>query len=561
MDITPSDTTDTTTQERTELLREQEKEPEKGWCSRTVSDLPTILLDIVLSIPFYYVMVFLEWPKGSTKYVFGSLLVLMILYRLGRAYIKIGVDPNLAGEPEVPYTVGVIKSNDKTMFLVATIHISPRAPEDVIKVIDTVSPDVVMIELDDERLDKMRSPDQPQDNTPKQEDLQEITIELQGGEAPETMKIYAQRAVWNAEQAGEAVDGPLVFDKANEYGLMETRPEQQSGYMSLVKRGSANGEFAPFALKAHLAARSGAGAVLIVNNKESLPMSRIGASVSVVQDMKVACYSRSCGFPPICAFMIKESDGEKLQKALADGARVGGSLSVRTDTYPRRTLRKRLCQACALVFSGIGILYGIIQCFAIEVGAEFLAAEEAAYDKKLPCECIDSDLNSLWGRLGEALLPTPCNFVDAVLSWLAFPRIAFQALFPPRHNVDVFGSMVLHAKSFSIRTWVAFFIAGYCASWVTSNILKLLTGAAERGAEQTGMVKKEDRDITTDLMLFFLQLYLLPRIFEAFCAHRDEVMYRSIVAKSRTMGSSRMVVVVGAGHSNGILQRARARGL
>jgi hypothetical protein len=299
-----------------------------------------------------------------------------------------------------------------------------------------------------------------------------------------------------------------------------------------------------------------------MNKDDSLPMSRIGASsTSLLADLKVAFYSRSCGFPPIPAFLITQSDGDKLTQALADATRVDARLKIREDAYPRRTVRKKLCQFFALMFSGIGILYGIIQCFAVEVGGEFLAAEESAFKKNLPCECIDSNLNDFWGRLGEALIPTPCNLIDAVLSWLAFPRIAIKALFPPRENVDVFGSMVLHAFSFKLRTWVAFFLAGFAASWVTSHILELFTSGTERVAEHTGLVDKKDRQDTTDLILLWLQLYMLPRVFEAVAASRDEVMYRSIVTKSRQLGSKRMVVVVGAGHSNGILQRARVRGL
>eukprot|EP00427_Karlodinium_veneficum_P023795 CAMPEP_0169099074 /NCGR_PEP_ID=MMETSP1015-20121227/20372_1 /TAXON_ID=342587 /ORGANISM="Karlodinium micrum, Strain CCMP2283" /LENGTH=484 /DNA_ID=CAMNT_0009159949 /DNA_START=339 /DNA_END=1793 /DNA_ORIENTATION=+ len=484
----------------------------------------------------------------------------MTIWRLYRAYCKPAKDPDTDGEPELPYTVGVCKSNGKTMFLVATIHISPKAPLDVEEVIEKASPDVVMIELDDERLDKMRAVELPVEK-PKPEDLQEIVLDMQGNEAPETTNIYAQRAVWNAEWAGDTVDGRFLFDQDNAYGLGVPKSGQTFKYMSVVKRGAPGEEFAPFALKAHLASKGGAGAVFIINTSESLPHARIGASRELMAELKVAYYSKSCGFPPIPAFLITQSDGDKLMKALEDGTRVDGRLQIRNDTYPRRTLRKKLCQACALMFSGIGILYGIIQCFAVEVGGEFLAAEESAHKKNLPCECIDSNLNDFWGRLGDALLPTICNLVDAVLSWLAFPRIAFKALFPPRQNVDVFGGMVLHAWSFRWRTWVAFFLAGYAASWVTSTIMQLFVSGSERAAEHTGLVDKKDRDITTDMMLLLLELYMLPRVFDAVAASRDEVMYRSIVARSRQLGSKRMVVVVGAGHSNGILQRARARGL
>lgn len=259
--------------------------------------------------------------------------------------------------------------------------------------------------------------------------------------------------------------------------------------------------------------------------------------------------------------LITKTDGEELTKTIEDGGRVNAKLEVRADHYPRRTLRRRLCQGCALLCSGIGILYGIIQCFAVEVGGEFLAAEIAANAKGIPCVCIDSNLNQFWSRLGEALIPTPCNLLDSLLSWLAFPRIAFQVLFPPRQNVDVAGSIVLHAKSFSIRTWVAFLLAGFCASQVTSHVMALIIGGGERAAEAAGAVKEENRADIQNWIALILQLYMLPQVYGAVAASRDEVMYQSVVTKGRANASSRMVVVVGAGHANGIMQRARTRGL
>ncbi|CAK0830850.1 unnamed protein product, partial [Prorocentrum cordatum] len=52
--------------------------------------------------------------------------------------------------------------------------------------------------------------------------------------------------------------------------------------------------------------------------------------------------------------------------------------------------------------------------------------------------------------------------------------------FPPRGNVDVIGSMVLHGASFSLMTWVAFILAGFCASLVTNSLLQLLGMGAEK---------------------------------------------------------------------------------
>jgi len=287
----------------------------------------------------------------------------------------------------------------------------------------------------------------------------------------------------------------------------------------------------------------------------------ISGSQSAWGDAKVATKTGSCGFRPIPVRLVTKTDGDQLVKAFEESSSTTAKLEVRSDHYPRRTLRRRLCQACALMFSGIGILYGIIQCFAVEVGGEFLAAEVAAMAKGIPCVCVDSNLNQFWTRLGEAVVPTPCNIMDSILSWMAFPRIAFQVLFPPRRNIDVMGSIVLHGKSFSLRTWVAFCLAGYCASFVTSHILALFSNGAERAVEQTGAVKAEDRSAAQTWIALILQLYMLPQVYAAVAAARDEVMYKSIVAKGRENASSRMVVVVGAGHSNGIMQRARTRGL
>merc|ERR1719191_676823 len=131
-------------------------------------------------------------------------------------------DPDRAGEPQVPYTVGVCKSNGKTMFLVATIHISPRALADVEAVVEGTEPDIAMIELDDERLDRMRGPSEaPKENKPKEEDLQLIKVSQQG---LDDVNIFAQRALWNAEMAGELIQGQLSYDRGNEYGLIPTPP-------------------------------------------------------------------------------------------------------------------------------------------------------------------------------------------------------------------------------------------------------------------------------------------------------------------------------------------------
>lgn len=55
--------------------------------------------------------------------------------------------------------------------------------------------------------------------------------------------------------------------------------------------------------------------------------------------------------------------------------------------------------------------------------------------------------------------------------------------------------------------------------------------------------------------------YMLPQIYDAVAASRDESMYQSMVHKIQNFAAERVVVVVGAGHANGILQRVQQSGL
>jgi len=281
--------------------------------------------------------------------------------------------------------------------------------------------------------------------------------------------------------------------------------------------------------------------------------------------VEIALKTRNCGYPSIPLVLLNKSDGEALMDECLAGRRCPAvKFTIRQDDYPRRTVRKRLCQAFALVFSGIGILYGIIQCFAVEVGAEFTEAEAESRSLGIPCACIDVDMNRFWGRLGRALLPTPYNLWNSLTAWLAFPRVLANLFFPPRGSIDCLGSTVLHAKSFPVRTWVAFAIAGFGASFVMSHILMMFAYGGERGAEAAGAVKvnnSEERQTLTNLAMICIELYLFPQIYDAVAASRDEAMYRSIVATSHSRDAKRFVVVVGAGHANGILQRARSIGL
>mmetsp|Transcript_40610 Transcript_40610/g.71458 ORF Transcript_40610/g.71458 Transcript_40610/m.71458 type:complete len:638 (+) Transcript_40610:79-1992(+) len=534
-----------------------------------------------------------------------GLLVAMILWRTCRccwAKQREGVSSDTGAAAEegrtnadtaqyaVPYTCGFTKVGDQELYLVATVHISPRSAKDAKDVVETVRPDVVMIELDEERLDNIR-PRQPEPAKP--EDLQAITL-TQQGEVPEDgswwwpfggseyqaigeqgLKVLAQRALWNAEWHGKSVAGDVIFDSENEYGLKRPGPGARGSCVLVRRGGPPSGEtpscsqqgIMAFANKAHIAARDGAVALLIINDKNSvMPAFRIGGG-TLSGELLVARHTCSMGFPPIPVLLLDHKDGDRLRylaekNAEAETGRIRAEFKVMDDNYPRKTLRRELCQTCTMFFSGIGILYGVIRCFKVEVGAEFTEAEQAATSQGVPCVCIDVNIQQLCGSIACALLPTPCNIVLSAWSWLALPRCLFQALFPPMCNIDHIGSMALHAFSFSCRVWVAFVIAGLLAGQVMSRILNWFSKeAAEATIELNPQIGKGTA--VDDLQLYILNgimMYMLPCIYGSILAARDEAMYRGIAAQARKTGARRMVAVAGAAHTNGILKRCRDRG-
>jgi len=290
-----------------------------------------------------------------------------------------------------------------------------------------------------------------------------------------------------------------------------------------------------------------------------LPNGRFGV-VSTWSELNVACSACSCQFPKVPVLLLKQQQGEELIEFCRSGRRVTVHFTVKED--PKiRSLPRKLCQECAAIFSGIGVLYTVIQCFKVRVGAEFLAAELASEDLGIRCVCIDVGMDRLCSRVGWTILPTPCNLLNSFLSWIAFPRICFQFLFPAFGMIDSAGTSLLHLVSFGLKTWIAFFVAGCCASLITNAVLRLFTSGVEAGAEGAGLVEKKDREEATTYIILIIEMYLLPQVYDALVASRDEAMYRKMVRKCKEFAADSLVVVVGAGHANGILQHVRQRGL
>merc|ERR1719277_1297612 len=99
-----------------------------------------------------------------------------------------------------------------------------------------------MIELDEERREKLRSSEWNNSKVQEHEDLQIIRFtglpksELQSVEdgIPET-DMLTQRAVWNGAWSGDAISGTVVFDEQNAFGALPM--DNLEGKFVLVRRG------------------------------------------------------------------------------------------------------------------------------------------------------------------------------------------------------------------------------------------------------------------------------------------------------------------------------------
>jgi len=379
---------------------------------------------------------------------------------------------------------------------------------------------------------------------------------------------------WNAERGGETVSGRVVFDASNPYGLNRAADSVNNplcGNIALFHRGGPPGVVAPFAMKAHIAGRAGAVAALIIDGPQAPPIRARFGEASLTDEMRIACRSRSCQLPPIPTLLLPHADGQRVLESLCLDPQDGGGSTpgnvyadfiVVQDGFPRPPLWRRLCQECAFVASGVCVLYGVIDCLAVDVGEEFVMAQTAAQARGVPCKCIDVDTDRLCRRVGAALAPTPCNLLRAAAAWLALPRALWCGLFPREGSVDILGCSILHMMSFNCKTWFAMLFAGLCAGSIVGSLLYLFGSGAEAAGEHAGVVPKgSDAAAIQSWIMMAVEMYVFPRLYEAVAVSRDEAMYLGIRACAREHRARRLVVVVGAAHANGILKRATERGL
>lgn len=462
--------------------------------------------------------------------------------------------------------VPVVVPDGPTIYMVGTMHVSPGSPVDVKNICRKVAPDCILIELDQERWDKM------QDDGKKELETEELHTIVTG-----TRKtIQAIPAEWNSCHEGKEYHGELIFDESlSDRASSLFVGKSFEGKIALVRRGGF-----PFALKTACAAKAGALALFCIDvapEPESIEESKgfqypflwlpVG---NILHQMRHAWRMGSCALPPVPCFLVNYSDGEELLRAMRhDKVQTNFFVRHRPDMVPH-TLLRNLCQLCVIISSGVGILYGLIRCAGIEVGGEFLAANAEAKRLKKPFVLVDVSMDDLGGALRRALVPWPRNLFAAVRLWMALPRwIVRNVWFPASNMIDICGVMLWLLCRFKLRTWLAFIVSGFAAATVASFVLTVPGKAVSAGMVAAG--HEASANDVEKLFPIALQLYLLPRIFEGLVNQRDEAMFQSITAEIRRRSecyvkgevdgpAQSFVVVVGAAHVNGILSRMYQQG-
>jgi len=472
--------------------------------------------------------------------------------------------------------------DDRELVIVATVHVSPRATEDVEAVLCKFGPfDVVMIELDEERLGQMRFAQ------PETKDLQPITITRDDGR--DNLELFAQRATWNNQWKDRKISGPIIFNADDPHGVTLTKEQRarndalepneignsNNSHLALVYADGPRDEQVPATRKVYNAWCAGAQALIVISSSESLPSRPIG-ELDMWEDLKVAFRTGNFGYPQIPVLVLPHTDGTKLQQLCQAGELgVRGKFEVLEHNHPCRTLSCRVGLEFAFAISGVSILYGVADYLDVEAGTEFTTAEAIATERKVACECIDVSIDNLCGCLKHALVPTPCNVGAAILSWLALPRAMWQSLFPAQPTlaqqgggtaclgVDIIGLMVLHALSFRCRTWCALAATVFLSGLLVVGILHLVGSVAEGAAEEAAgeKVSQSDRGLFTAWIMIGIELFVIGRVYQTVASSRDDAMYKRIVSVVRTRPEAkRFVAVVGAAHANGILSRLKQYG-
>lgn len=490
------------------------------------------LVDVAIIVSLYFWIYQMAFVSAMAKtIVFWTIIGLSVLWRLRIFCQKRDLPFCCIRMDTAPTRFG----RDVDVYLCGTMHVSPGSVTDTREVINHLQPDVVMIELDRERLRDMKA------ECSNEGQVERFEQELQVNERA----ILGVHAEWNS-CCPHGLFGayPAIMEEDNLYG--DKRSSSLSEHVYVCRRGTSS-----MYAQTIWAQKRGAVGVVIIDDA-SLPEVGIVSAGGLLRSFhNCCCLTRTVALPSIPTFLIKEEIG--------DGALVETFL--KTNEVPKPySFWKKLCRAVVMTVSGIGILYGVIRKAGVSVGHEFLTADAESEKLGIPCVCIDISVSNLGQRLRKELCPSPKNLLTSILFLASRPRRTFSRVLFPVRGLDIVAAMLWAFARFRVRTWLAFFVAAFLTGLVVTFIMYIPGYFVKKASDHIG-----PSDFGDNFEQYFplaCELYILPAIYRGLLDQRDEQMYRAIAAQVRRRRSKKtFVAVVGAAHVNGIIARGRSRGL
>jgi len=435
-----------------------------------------------------------------------------------------------------------VELGGKSVYFVGTMHISPGSVRDVKRITTEVEPHVIMIELDYDRLEGMKEEKNPKPIN------QRLFTAFKDDDDVEVMGVHAD---WNAAVDKRDYMGKLQMCDDGFTSLQNrilVLPYKRMNVVNAMRNAQERGASAVFFSD------------LGKNGDAKQPSELLMSSGGLLKRTARCCVTRHSTPPNIPGFLVPAQYLAEDQQ----GKQIEGT--VNAELVPlQSSLGRTICRGTIMLLSGISVLYGIIRLAGVEVGGEFLISDKIAREKNIPLVTIDMSITRLGRRLGQQLLPRPRNIWYIITAWLAFPRIFLSWLcLPMTHKVDLFLSMAWGFGRFRIRTWAAFLIAILISTSIIVGVFFSISEAAKVSVEKAGGNSPESKEYAELIALLIplsIQAYLYPAVYQALLESRNEQMYRGLVAQIRNRPkATKFMVVIGAAHANGMIERCYDRG-
>jgi len=453
------------------------------------------------------------------------------------------VFPQRAGCTSVPpFVCRKVEQDGKEVYFVGTMHVSPGSVGDVIKVMDEINPDVVMIELDYERLEGMKEEKDPKPVA------QRLFVN------PDGKKVVGVHADWNARMNKQEFKGQIELQDDGKKDLTDkvlTVPYNGGNdLLGRVRSAAERNASALFFLDP--------GKMYEGEERFSTPMMKSGGFRRLAYCF-CHCKKEPAQVPtylvPYTQITENHQDAEV-------------ACTVKSSSVPvPHTCGRIACRTIVMMLSGIGILYGIIRLAGVEVGGEFIVSDKLARERKKPLVTIDMSIGRLGRRICQQIIPWPSNIWYCFTAWLSFPRIALSWVFLPMlHKVDLILNMAWGFARFRLRTWLAFLLGLILSTALIMGIVMGITHGAKAAGEAAAHNQSEEKRDNIAKWIgiaipLVIKIWFYPAVYKALLDSRDEQMYRGTVAQIRNRpNAKKFLVVIGAAHSNGMIRRCYERG-